>query len=230
MSFSLDGVVPWGRSYAEYRAMFALDAAGFNPRRILACADGPASFNAEATERGLQVISCDPLYGLDRDTIQSQIEASYTDVVDGMRHNQDDFNWSLLHPSPDAVGQLRMAAMRSFLYDFASGHEQGRYVNSSLPVLPFSDREFDLALCSHFLFLYSEQFSTDFHVQSIREMLRVAGEVRIFPVFALGGKLSPHVMPVSEALQADGYVVKQQAVDYEFVKGANQMFVVTRSQ
>jgi hypothetical protein len=30
--------------------------------KILGCADGPASFNAEATQIGLQVVSCDPLY------------------------------------------------------------------------------------------------------------------------------------------------------------------------
>ena len=45
----------------------------------------------------------------------------------------------------------------------------------------FADREFDLALCSHLLFLYSEQLTADFHLASIRELCRVAGEVRVFP-------------------------------------------------
>ena len=43
--FTLATVVPWGRTFDEYRRMFALtnaDAAG----GVLGCADGPASFNA----------------------------------------------------------------------------------------------------------------------------------------------------------------------------------------
>jgi hypothetical protein len=58
--FALDAVVPWGRSFDEYRRMFAMSEADVHSR-ILGCADGPASFNAEATRRGLRVISCDPL-------------------------------------------------------------------------------------------------------------------------------------------------------------------------
>ena len=50
MSVKLSEVIPWGRSFEEYRLMFALseaDLAGV----ILGCGDGPASFNTEATTR-----------------------------------------------------------------------------------------------------------------------------------------------------------------------------------
>ena len=43
-----------------------------------------------------------------------------------------------------------MAAMEKFLADFAQGMAEGRYLDRSLPHLDFRDREFDLALCSHF--------------------------------------------------------------------------------
>lgn len=56
MGFTLDQVVPWGRSYEEYLAMFALTEADLH-KRILGCGDGPASFNAELTKRGGKVIS-----------------------------------------------------------------------------------------------------------------------------------------------------------------------------
>ena len=62
--FTLDKVVPWGRSFDEYCRMFLLtdqDLAG----RIVGCADGPASFNAEATRLGTRVVSCDPIYAFD---------------------------------------------------------------------------------------------------------------------------------------------------------------------
>lgn len=57
----LANIVPWGRSFEEYRAMFELSEQDLN-KRILGCGDGPASFNAEATKRGSKVISCDPVY------------------------------------------------------------------------------------------------------------------------------------------------------------------------
>jgi hypothetical protein len=58
--FTLDRVVLWGRSFDEYRRMFNLTSEDLGGR-IVGCGDGPASFNAEATVQGRQVISCDPL-------------------------------------------------------------------------------------------------------------------------------------------------------------------------
>ena len=67
--FTLDQVVPWGRSFDEYKRMFALGASDLNGR-ILGCGDGPASFNAEATRFGHRVISCDPIYRFGTEEIQ----------------------------------------------------------------------------------------------------------------------------------------------------------------
>ncbi|WP_210407368.1 class I SAM-dependent methyltransferase, partial [Hydrocoleum sp. CS-953] len=59
--------------------------------------------------------------------------------------------------------------MEKFLQYFPNGVEQKRYLTAELPKLPFEDNKFDLALCSHFLFLYSDQFSEEFHLESILE-------------------------------------------------------------
>ena len=82
----------------------------------------------------------------------------------------------------EELGQLRMAAMEEFLLDYDRGKAEGRYVNAELPNLPFQDHIFDLALCSHFLFLYSSTLDGEFHIAAIREMCRVAHQVRIFPL------------------------------------------------
>ena len=76
--------------------------------------------------------------------------------------------------------------MRAFLDDYVRGRTQGRYLAASLPDLPFGGGQFDLALCSHFLFLYTDQLSCAFHRQAVRELCRVAREVRIFPLLDLG--------------------------------------------
>ena len=51
MSFTLEKIVPWGRSFDEYISMFSLSANDLK-KKILGCGDGPASFNAELTKIG----------------------------------------------------------------------------------------------------------------------------------------------------------------------------------
>ena len=53
--------------------MFALTPEDLKGR-IFDCGAGPASFNAEATGAGHQVISCDPLYRLSADAIRRRVE------------------------------------------------------------------------------------------------------------------------------------------------------------
>ena len=57
----LDDVVPWGRSKAEYVAMFGMTAEDLSGR-MLDCASGPSSFNAKGTQDGHGIVSCDPIY------------------------------------------------------------------------------------------------------------------------------------------------------------------------
>src|SRR5262245_25629740 len=159
--FTLAEVVPWGRSFDEYCRMFALskgDLAG----RILGCADGPASFNADATRRGLHVISCDPLYRFDAAGIRGRIDATFDEMLEQTRKNRSEFVWDAI-PGVDELGRLRRAAMDLFLEDYGGSGRSGRYVAAGLPSLPFVDGSFDVAVCSHFLFLYSLALNEDFH-------------------------------------------------------------------
>jgi hypothetical protein len=219
--FTLDRVVPWGRSFDEYQRMFALTEADLQST-ILCCADGPASFNAEATKRGARVVSCDPLYRLEARQIRERISATYREVLDQTQRNADEFVWNTI-TSVEELARIRMAAMEMFLNDYAAGRTQGRYLDAELPVLPFLDRTFQLALCSHFLFLYTSQLDESFHLASIREMCRAAEEVRIFPLLALGGARSPYVDSAIDALRVSGYEASIEVVSYEFLRGGNQM-------
>lgn len=221
MTFQLDKVVPWGRNLPEYCAMFDLDE-GDLASCILGCADGPASFNAELTDRGGHVVSADPLYRFRAEELWARIRETGGEVLAQMRLNQDRFVWNSIS-SIEELGRIRVAAMEHFLSDYDTGCGEGRYVAASLPALPFPDKAFALALCSHFLFLYSELLDTDFHYSAIRELCRVAGEARIFPLLDLSGETSPHLAPVTKMLEGDGYAVSVRRVDYEFQKGGNQM-------
>jgi hypothetical protein len=196
--------------------------------KIVGCGDGPASFNAEATRRGSAVISCDPIYRFDVDQLRERIASTYDEILEQTRRNAGEFVWSTIH-SVDELGQIRMTAMNDFLHDFPVGRTEGRYVNAELPNLPFVDSSFDLALCSHFLFLYTTQLGDTFHRSAIREMCRVAREVRIFPLLALGATPSPLVEPMADEFRRQGVSVSIDDVPYEFQRGGNKMMRIRRT-
>lgn len=218
--------VPWGRSYDEYVGMFALGERELE-QRILGCGDGPAAFNVEMNRCGKRVVSVDPLYRFSADEIATRIDEIYHQVVETTRRKANVFNWSRFH-SPDELGRWRMEVMHIFLADYPAGRQEGRYVEGALPSLPFATGEFDLALCSHLLFTYSKIFSETDHVAAIREMVRVAGEARIFPLLDMfdGGR-SPHLDGVIRRLREDSLNAEIVPVEYEFQRGGNQMLRVT---
>ncbi|WP_114416546.1 class I SAM-dependent methyltransferase [Marinospirillum perlucidum] len=221
----LDRIVPWGRSFAEYQAMFSLTQQDLDAR-ILGCGDGPASFNAELTERGGRVVSVDPVYQFSAQQLQQRIDEVYPRIMTQMAANRENYNWQKLR-SPQELGEVRMAAMRRFLQDYDQGCSEGRYLQGGLPDLPFVDQTFDLALSSHFLFLYSDFLDFDQHLQGIREMARVAREVRIYPLLALDGRESEYLAEILEQLPLLGFFARLETVSYRFQKGATQMLVVT---
>ena len=226
MPFTIDGIIPWGRTMAEYCGMFDLGERDLRGR-ILGCGDGPASFNSEMTALGYSVVSVDPLYAFAAEDIELRVEETHDIVIEQLARNRDDFVWTYV-PSLPALGQRRMWAMRKFLDDYGRGLGEGRYLDASLPDLPFDDNSFDLALSSHFLFLYSREFDLDFHVRALEEMLRVAAEARAFPLLQVGGAPSPHVEGVIDAFTAQDIEARIEGVPYEFQRGGNQMLRLRR--
>lgn len=223
MSFSLRTVIPWGRSFEEYVAMFDLKEADLS-RRILGCGDGPSSFNAIATRRMCRIVSADPIYQFCKDDIAGRIEQTAASVADQLRRNSGEFAWSHFKSVEDVIA-TRMSAMQMFLDDYDLGRGS-RYVGAALPALPFERRQFSLALCSHFLFLYSEHYDAEFHIRSLLELTRVAEEVRVFPLLELGSRPSRHLNQVIDAIEQQGCRTERLRVPYEFQRGGNEMLRV----
>jgi len=217
----LSEVVPWGRTCAEYRAMFSLDDALLG-RRLLDCGAGPSSFTAEWSAAGGEVTACDPLYAFDAESIRGRFDASVDTVMGQVRARLDRWAWTF-HADPEALLAARRTALARFADDLPRGQPAGRYVCASLPELPFATGAFDVALCSHFLFLYSEQFSADFHVASVRELCRVAGEVRIFPLLTLDQVRSPHLDAVLALARELGRTASIERVAYQLQRGGDEM-------
>lgn len=225
---TLTEIVPWGRSLAEYRAMFGLTDAEL-AGRLLGVGDGPASFNAELTADGGRVVSIDPIYNFSANDIRQRVEQTYETIVEQVRQDADKYVWTTFRDADD-LGNHRLAAMERFLTDYPTGIAQGRYVPAALPKLgTFADNSFKLALVSHLLFLYSEQLSRSFHIDSVMELLRVADAVRIFPLLTLAGNESPYIDAVIDHVTRAGYTVELPRVAYEFQQGGQQMMLIRRS-
>lgn len=205
MEINYKDIVPWGRSFDEYIKMFSLTPDDLN-LKILDCGGDPSGFNAEMTRRGKKVISIDPIYNLSADDIEIRINETYDDVIDQTRMNADKFIWKNIS-SVEELGRIRMAAMKKFLDDYEQGKIEGRYNYAELPSLPFTDKEFDIALSSHFLFLYSSNLSLDFHRKAINEMVRVAREILVFPLIDVNAIPTPYVEHIKKELVEMGYKV-----------------------
>jgi hypothetical protein len=227
MAFQLKDIVPWGRSFAEYVAMFALSDDDL-AKPILGCGDGPASFNAELTKRGGTIVSVDPLYAYDVNDISKRIEETFDQVIQETRMNMNEFVWQNIR-SIDELGKIRMKAMCDFLLDYPRGKLESRYIAQSAPILSFPDNSFGLAVVSHFLFLYSDHLDLRFHIDAITELCRVCGETRVFPLLQLGAVPSAHVEPLSQHFKAKGYELVQVRVPYEFQRGGNQMLRIKKN-
>jgi hypothetical protein len=224
MVMKLDKVVPFGRSLDEYVKMFNLAAEDLQ-KDILGVGDGPASFNAEGTARGYNITSIDPIYQFEGKEIKQRFDAVVDNIIDQIIATPNNWVWSY-HKNPQELKASRIKTLNTFLQDYFQGKQAGRYQAQELPHLDFADQSYDLALCSHFLFLYSEQCDRDFHVAAIAEMLRISREVRIFPLLTLMQETSPYLDFARDKFENLGYLTSITPVPYELQPNANQMLVI----
>ena len=227
MGMQLEQVVPFGRSMDEYQDMFALSDDD-RDKTILGVGDGPSSFNTEMSALGKAVVSVDPLYIYRGDEISTQFFGILDAVIAQVTATPRDWVWSY-HGSPEQLRKHRIDVMSRFVDDYDAGKTANRYVVGQLPSLNFENGQFELALCSHFLFLYSEHLSYQFHLASVLEMLRVAQEVRIFPLLTLASDTAPYVQPLIDELSSRGYAVNVESVKYELQRGGNQMLRIQQT-
>jgi hypothetical protein len=223
----LEKVVPFGRSLDEYQRMFNLSPASLN-QSILGAGDGPASFNAEMAALGKSVVSVDPLYVFRAEEIEKQFYSVVDNIIAQIQMTPGDWVWSY-HQSPEHLKENRIKTLKTFIRDYEQGKAAGRYLVGELPRFDFQEDQFELALCSHFLFLYSDHFTYEFHRASILEMLRVAPEVRLFPLLTLDLKKSPYVEPLIAEFQSAGYSVSVEKVGYELQRGGNEMLRIQKT-
>jgi hypothetical protein len=223
----LDSVVPLGRSFEEYSLMFDLSSHNLKSK-IVGVGDGPASFNCTMSKMRHSVVSVDPIYTLSSHEIKNQFEQNIDNIIKQVQESPDEWIWKF-HASPEELKKHRRKVINQFSDDFESGKEEKRYIVGELPSLNFENDQFDLALCSHFLFLYSEHFDFEFHKKSIEEMLRISREIRIFPLLDLEKHSSKYVAPLINLYENKGCEIEVRKVNYELQRGGNEMLRIRKN-
>ncbi|MBL7479077.1 hypothetical protein [Legionella bononiensis] len=221
-------LVLWGHGVDEYREMFDLSDSEINSK-ILEYGCGPSAVNSQLTQMNNQVVSCDPLFVLDKDTLYSKSVMIFSQMADEIKSEEEHFDFSR-SGSFDKLLAERKVGFEQFFADYRKGKTEGRYLGVTDYHLPFADFTFDFALCSHYLFADLDDQTVDFHLNVIRELARVAKEVRIFPLIDNDGQTSSFLGPVLLGLQQDNYGIEVREVAFHLQKSGNAMLRVWAQQ
>ena len=238
MTFSLDHVVFFGRTWDECLGMYALDEEDLAGRTILDCPGGPDGLVAGGLLRGLDITAIDPQYGDGPELLESR---GRTEIASSMKSWQDDPEVAF---EPDVAADFerkKIEALEQFLEAFRQVPE--RFIAGALPALPLEDNAFDLVLSGHLLFLYAcleeggmmehDAFDLDFHLAATHELVRVGSEVRIFPTYTTNGppRRQPYVEPIMDAMREAGHAV--ELIPARWVQGDmdafNDVLVIRRA-
>lgn len=207
--------------------MFDLDESLLRVGPVLDCPAGPSSFTAEADRLGINAAACDILYDFSLGELMEKGREDIRHVFDRFDEVSHLYSWKY-YKNKNEVISLRKRALELFSNDFSTGIARGRYVQAGLPSLPFADRTFSLVLSSHFLFLYGDRLSFDFHKACLKELMRVSSkEVRIFPLFGLDAKPYPYLKDILLFLSSEGIKVEMVKVPFEFQQGSDHMMTLS---
>ncbi|MBA2656021.1 MAG: hypothetical protein H0U70_03450 [Tatlockia sp.] len=217
-------LVLWGYHVDEYLEMFDLTAKDMTTN-LLEYGCGLSAVNAELSQLGRQIISADPLFSLDQDSLISKANLIFADTAAKIVKDKQKFDFSR-YGSPELLINKRQQGMDQFFADYEKGKAEGRYVACADCNLPFADFCFDFALSAHYLFADLDDQDVDFHLKMIKELARVAKEVRIFPLIDRHNQLSPFLGPVLLGLQEDNFGVEVKEVPYHLQTGGNAMLRV----
>jgi hypothetical protein len=166
------GVAMTCRSFTEYEKMFVLSEQDLEQGTLLDIAGGAASFTAIARSKGIKAFAVDPLYQKSIEEMAKHGRNEISSVFEKLAKLTTTYDWTF-YGTPELHRENRLRALDVFMEDYAKADANETYVASALPNLPFEANSFSLILCSHFLFLYQEQFDYTFHINAVTEMLRV---------------------------------------------------------
>ncbi|MBH5318214.1 class I SAM-dependent methyltransferase [Paenibacillus sp. GSMTC-2017] len=216
------GVAMTCRSYDDYLCMFRLTEDDLAQGAILDIAGGGSSFTAEARKRGYEAFAVDPRYGADVVKLVSEARQEIETSTAKIEALKEHFDWSY-YGSVDLHRRGRISALNKFAEHVGLVGSGQHYIDGKLPELPFENNTFSNIMCSHFMFLYGAQFDFAFHLQSIREMLRIIkpnGHIRIYPLTTLQFQPYERLDELIGIISEEGGIVEQKESQLPFIPGS----------
>ncbi|MGF7047475.1 hypothetical protein J2T13_001980 [Paenibacillus sp. DS2015] len=225
---NLSRVVFIGRTFDEYLKIFNLTREELAGRKILDCPAGACSFTAIANQNGIDVTATDIAYYHPVNELEKKGLEDIEHAIEYVEKLQNDYVWNYFKSIAE-LKQHRVQALTECVRDMK--HSPARYVPAFLPELPFSDREIELTLSAHLLFMYADKLDYDFHMKTIQELMRVTQkEIRIFPLVDGLSRRYEYLDEILAFIHAQGWTTEEIKVPYEFLKGANTMLKINRGK
>lgn len=224
MSQINEDILPaWIHGLEEYQQIFDLTDADWQKSML----DFPGSiscFNADVHTYAPHVVSADAIYDKSPQDMKVYAEMRLDREKQRLIEQAD----QLLQKGQagvEAILSMWSSNKEKFIADYADGKKAGRYQHVLMPELPFERHQFDLALCSDYVFNRSAQNDCQ-PADVIRALCRVAAEVRIFPLFNERGEIADSLGPVMLELQQNHYGIEIREVKFQNLKGGNAMLRV----
>lgn len=218
-----EAIPNWICGLEEYEQMFDLQSDDYR-KSILDFPGSISSFNADVYQQAARVISGDAIYGMSYEEMEAYAHRLMQLNCDHLTQHADQVlkrGQAALEP----IFAMWKANYSRFLNDYVTGKKQSRYQEVLMPDLPYDNHEFQLALCSDYVFNRHAQNDCR-PEQVVSELCRVAEEVRIFPLLTEAGDISEWLGPLMLDLQNKNHGIEIRQVPFENVKGGNAMLRV----
>jgi hypothetical protein len=212
----------WIDDFDDYRQMYDLTTVELS-KKILDFSAGTSSFNCEAHRQGMSVVSVDASYQLGLDEMRLQADHCFFHAVEQLRTNSKRLKASSEQAVLKVIAQWQKN-LALFLADYATGKQEGRYQPCVLPTLPYEANQFQLALCTNYFF--NQSMPRETILLTLKELARVAEEVRIFPLLDSEGNMPAELGPLMLYFQQNHFGVEVRAVSHRALKNGNAMLRV----
>lgn len=204
--------------------MFGLTEAEVLAGPVLDCPGGAAGFTSGVRGRGGHAVAVDPVYGTPPAELVATVRAGLERGLRYLDENRDSYVWTYFD-SPEDLTRRRLAGLDAFAASYTGA--DGHHVCAALPDLPFPDGAFRLVLSAYLLFSYPDHIDEARHLESLRELVRVAGEeVRLYPLIDTAYARYPGIGDLRRALEAEGVDSEVRRVEYGFQRGADEVLIL----
>jgi hypothetical protein len=215
-----------GRTWEEYLLIFNLKEEQLIGKHVLDCPGGACSFTAAANQKGIISAAVDAAYYYSIEALEKKGLDDIEYTISKIEEVKDRCRWDYFEDT-EQLKKERVKALTQCINDMRA--DNTRYFPAVLPILPFKNNSFDITLSAHLLFMYADKIDYNFHLQTIKEMMRVTKEeIRIFPITDMNGKRYEQIDEIKEWVSTKGWEVTEIKVPYELHRNVNTMLKLRR--